>query len=274
MTATPYPIVQGVRVDEPAEETISTDDMRAVEIRAALSRAQVMERMQQNPMASGKMKLVFNFLSGILIPVLALYGYYSTLLPSGEEAPCDKPVAPWLWTYGAVGLFLGIVVLLMDLKSVELGAQAEEVAAELRRQERSSHGADVDAEEQAMAQARVAMPVVAGAGAMGCLGCCCALPMGIFLTFWWIKGNFDVWGTYPREAISWDESMATFRGCDPSLHSAASRVLLITYLLGAMTLSGVCCACGLAVAALSAEEDSHGGTAGAARGRRVDREMM
>ena len=86
MTATPYPIVQGVRVDEPAEETISTDDMRAVEIRAALSRARVMERMQQNPMASGKMKLVFNFLSGILIPVLALYGYYSTLLPSGEEA--------------------------------------------------------------------------------------------------------------------------------------------------------------------------------------------
>jgi hypothetical protein len=57
---------------------------------------------------------------------------------------------------------------------------------------------------------------------MGCLGCCVLFPCGVFSLFWWIKGNFDVWGTYPRLDISPTESILTFEGCDADLLAGVS----------------------------------------------------
>ena len=53
--------------------------------------------------------------------------------------------------------------------------------------------------------------VVAMAGpaaAIGCVSCCLLGPLSVFTFFWWLKGNFDVWGTFPRTDISFQESIA------------------------------------------------------------------
>ena len=131
------------------------------------------------------------FMFGILVPSLSLYMYYThAILPNGEEAACDKPVAGWLNTYGTIGILLGLLNLWVDFKKFEMLPAAE------RAQEQVRQAAARGDEE---AQLRAAMPMVRDAGAMGCLQCCVIFPLAIFLGGWWIKGNFDVWGTFPRE---------------------------------------------------------------------------
>ena len=45
-----------------------------------------------------------------------------------------------------------------------------------------------------------------------------------------------MWGTYPREQISPDESIATFTGCDADLLNGARTIFLISYaIIGVFT---------------------------------------
>jgi hypothetical protein len=107
------PVVTGVPIRLP-DESIDTDSMtgsgRAPVVqgtRVAFVRqasAALTERTQNR---SGQLfQMVLNFVLGILLPVYALVIYYNTNAP---DAPCDKPVAGWLYTYAMVGLTAGIV---------------------------------------------------------------------------------------------------------------------------------------------------------------------
>lgn len=62
---------------------------------------------------------------------------------------------------------------------------------------------------------------------------------------------------YYRQDISWDESIATFHGCDASLLGGARTVMVVTYVIGGGTVLLLCCACGLTFAYLAEEIERH-----------------
>jgi len=188
-------------------EDISTDEMmlRSANARITLIRERVGERMGT---LSGRMCLsLLNALSGFVLPVLCLYVYYVS-----GGAPCDKPVAGWLYTYGVLGVLLGVLGVWLQVRN----ASVAPIVAH-------AQGLEGDARAAAMA------PAMAVVASNGCIACCCMLPVSTFVCFWWIKGNFDVWGTYPREDISATESIATFAGCDATLLNSARGIYLVSY---------------------------------------------
>ena len=85
-------------------------------------------------------------------------------------------------------------------------------------------------------------------------------PLGAFGFFWWIKGNFDVWGTYPRRDIMPDEPISTFSGCDAALLGGARIVYLVCYAMILVTCCSVCFMCATVVVSLKdASEDMEKG---------------
>ena len=73
----------------------------------------------------------------------------------------------------------------------------------------------------------------------------------------WVKGNFDVWGTYPRDDIAVAQSFAnTFQGCDRALLEGGRRVMFLSYCMLAIAcvpLCTVCCTMCAMVAAAARE---------------------
>lgn len=249
-------VAHGVPVHDDDIE-IDIDDMRtASDFRGRRGSAAIVQqgvaRMAQG-MESRSSKIAMMFVSfaiGILVPGLALKVYYSSaILPDGAEKPCDRPVAGWLATYGYVGLLLGALSLYSDIKNFQLAPAAAAASAELQRQQQAGGGRVHDEE----AVLRASLPVVQQAGALGCLWCCCTFPLGVFYFAWWVKGQFDVWGTYANPDISWDQSMETFRGCDPDLLGGARMVMLVSYLIGGIILTTSCCFCCLTLAVVGRE---------------------
>ena len=168
-------VVQGIPVEE-----VSTDDMRpAAGVPAFRSLSRVMERAQS--VNGQRSQMGMSLLMGILLPGFAAYCYlrYGNL-------PCDKPVGGWLYTYAMVGLILGVCQLYVN-------------CVQLARAQRLAAAASLPDSPRRQA---AAVDVFATDHSVACLTCCVTLPLGIFQFLWWIKGNFDVWGTYPRDNIS------------------------------------------------------------------------
>ena len=266
-------VVQGVPVHED-DIDIDVGDMRtASEYRRGTTIVQQGFARMQSDMESTTSRvatMLASFAIGILVPGLALYTYYS----EGAK-PCDKPVAGWLWTYGFVGLLLGAISLYTDLKKIQIAPAAAAASAEMQRQRqarRAAGGGQASADDEE-AMLRASMPVVQHAGALGCLFCCCTLPLGLFYFMWWVKGQFDVWGTYPRPDIRWDEPMATFEGCDPDLLGGARLVMLASYAVGGLILTASCCFFCITIAAVGREVERMERAQRAGGGRPAGREM-
>ena len=64
--------------------------------------------------------------------------------------------------------------------------------------------------------------------------------LSIFLFFWYVKGQFDVWGTFPRDDISPSEPVSSFSGCDADLLHAARTLLCVSYVVIALTCVSGC----------------------------------
>ena len=182
----------------------------------------VIEQRSQGRAGQG-FRMLFNFAAGVLLPLYALYVYYEdAILIDGRPAPCDKPIGEWLYVYGMCGLTLGTLGLMNALRMMSV-AHIIERAALLEGQEA----------KDALAPA---LPTIA---ATGCVSCCCQLPLAVFIFIWWVKGNFDVWGTTPLT----ETSPLTDGGCDESLLRGARTVFLITYLTLGVFVVMVCCLC-------------------------------
>ena len=242
------PVARGVAADDDVID-ITTDGMtRGRSIGSPTSMVNRMTRSSEafNTRMQSRSAMVTStivkFLLGILVPSLSLYTYYThALLPNGEEVPCDKPVAGWLHTYGSIGVLLGSLNLWMDIRKFQLLPAAERARDEVRR-------AAASGDEEA--QLRAAMPMMRDAGAMGCVQCCVVFPLAIFLAGWWVKGNFDVWGTYPREVCVQQQQQQP-----PSGARLFSRLLLLLPLLSLYSLSALSLLSPCSLSALSASQN-------------------
>ena len=110
MSATPV-IVTGIPVENVDTSNMSPRSRPPVVrgTRIALQRmgTGLTERSQNR---SGQLfQMGMNFVMGILLPVYALVVYYSTSGDDPRGAPCDKPIAGWLYTYAVIGLVTGLV---------------------------------------------------------------------------------------------------------------------------------------------------------------------
>ena len=232
------PIVVGSAVPE---EAISTDDMipgMPIVAGRRLNRAQSFRAMEESTHSVGgqAIRFLINAAFGLILPLYALYvnsqyGYQ----------PCDKPVASWLSGYGWVGIILGVIGLYINLRMLLLAPIMRQAALVQDEQER----------------AVVMAPALPALSMISCLSCCCLMPLGLGLGMWWLKGNFDVWGTFPRDDISPDESIATFRGCAAPLLHGARFLLLLTYATILTSVCSACCMCAMTLGAVAraAEQD-------------------
>ena len=221
-------VVQGVPVGVPVEH-ISTDSM----VGAGSTTRRIYERMNQRLVSrSGRVSnLMVNFVWGVILPTYAMIIYYKH-----RDAPCEKPIAGWLKTYGFVGYIIGILGLWKGLKELALASVLER-AARVR---------DDAAQAEAL---RVASP-------LACVTCCCIVPLWMFSAIWWLKGNFDVWGTFPRDDISYDEPIGTFAGCDAGLLNGARTIYLITYACAGVFIVGSCIFCGIVAGEVARHVDA------------------
>ena len=212
-------VVEGIPVEYVSTETMTT--------RRASRYAQVNEIYEGRN--GQRTAMLVNFVIGILVPAYAMVIY----LKHGE-APCDKPVAGWLYTFSVVGFTLGCVNLYINLKKLILAPILEHA---------QTFQDDPDGQVQAIAPAA---PVLAQ---MACLTCCVTVPLGVFQFFWWIKGNFDVWGTYPRYGISPDEPcpFEGCEGCDAHLLGGARSIYFAMYVIIGFVLCSLCAVCAMVV---------------------------
>ena len=254
MTAANIPIVVGAAV--PTED-ISTENMvqgrRFVPRR--LSRAHQSFRVveESTHSAGGQaIRFILNAAFGLIFPLYALY-----INSQYGDMPCDQPVSTWLSGYGWLGVILGTIGLYINLRMLSL--------APIMRQAASVH----DEAERAAIMA----PALPDLSMISCTSCCCLCPLGLVLGFWWVKGNFDVWSTYPRDDISAEETIATFRGCAAPLLNGARLLLMLTYATILTSLCSACCMCAVTFAAVArAAEDDPNFRAAAARAARDIRE--
>jgi len=206
---TPY-----VRIDE----DISTDTMQTP---AMLTRGPSFKQVNAQMKSAGGQRVLaaLNAIAGIVLPAVAAY-YYTKF----GDRPCSKPVAGWLYYYALTSLITGTTGLWINFRQLSI----------LPVVARANALPDGREKDEALATIAVAM------GGIGCVSCCVLMPLGVFSFFWWIKGNFDVWGTYPRDDISPDEPFATFAGCDRDLLNGGRNIYLATYTLGGLTLLIFC----------------------------------
>jgi hypothetical protein len=204
-------------------EDISTDTMK----RPSLARqgSIKMKAQMESPKAQ-KVQLVFNFFAGLALPIYA----YITFSTYGEQQ-CDMPVANWLWTYAWVGFVTGAVGMYINVSKLMIA------------------GTQITALPETDAEQAVAAKV----GCLSCLGCCVLLPLSMFSFFWWFKGNFDVWGTYPRYDIDPNEPISSFSGCGAELLGGARLIFIITYVLMGL---GCCCLSMVCVFAMATRDST------------------
>ena len=239
------PIVVGSAVTE----NISTEDMVPG---MPLVHGQRLGRdisFQMAETVSGRgqvMRFVLNAAFGAVLPAFALYVHHA----HGDK-PCDKPIGPWLSTYGWLGLALGNIALFVNIRMLMIQPIMQAAAA-------------IEDERERAAAMAPALPTLSS---VGCFSCCCLLPLSIFLFFWWIKGQFDVWGTYPREHISWDEPVAIFAGCDAQLLGGARALMLLTYVMILGSVCSACCMCAVAIVAVARAAEEQQAQQQGARGR-------
>ena len=233
------PIVTGVPVnasrranDYDDYEDVSTDQMQSqTSGRPPIVRGHRISDLRQQAShspTSQRMMACLNVVSGIILPYMAYYYY----LQYGDRM-CSKPVAGWLYTYAMVSATTGIIGLWANFK--QLGA-----IAQLQRAQALPEGPE---KEQATAEAMITF------GSIGCIVCCILFPLGVFSFFWWVKGNFDVWGTYPRTDIRPDEPWADFKGCDADLLNAARTIYFWTYGIILFSCFSFCAVMGVVLAA-------------------------
>jgi len=206
-------IVQGTPIGDPGRPYVRVDEDISTEQMIPASRIgqfqHVSRSIDENP-AVQRVLAALNAIAGIALPAMAAYDYISF-----GDRPCSKPVAGWLYTYAMVSAILGCAGLYINVRRLALApliARANELPPGQEK-------------EASLAQ------VVVATGGIGCVSCCVVFPMSIFSFFWWLKGNFDVWGTFPRDDISMSESIESFRGCDASLLNGARIIYLCTYAL-------------------------------------------
>ena len=209
------PVVVGVPVEDASTENMVpvTTIVRGSRLHNTFSR--VNERMDSR--GGQRTSLVVNFIGGILLPTYALIVYVRY-----GDRPCDKPIAGWLHTYALAGFCFGGLALHLNMKRLSVSTSLESAS-------------DDEGERQ-----RVVEHNAPNIAQIACLSCCVLFPLGIFNFFWWVKGNFDVWGTFPKNDITPDEPWSTFSGCDPSLLGGARLVFLICYVLIACSIGALC----------------------------------
>ena len=213
------PVVVGVPVEEASTENMVPAATAAIVRGSRLHNTFSRVNQSMDSRGGQRTSLLVNFIVGVLLPTYAL----SVYVRYGDR-PCDKPVAGWLHTYAMVGFVFGGLSLHLNMKRLSIVAIMEH-----------AQGIDNEAEKQRVLERSV--PIVAQ---VSCLSCCVLFPLGVFNFFWWLKGNFDVWGTYPRDDIGADEPWSTFSGCDSSLLGGARLVFLICYLIIAFSVGAVC----------------------------------
>jgi len=190
-----------------------------------------MERAQS--VNGQRSQMGMSLLMGILLPSFAAYCYlrYGNL-------PCDKPVGGWLYTYAMVGLILGVCQLYVN-------------CVQLARAQRLAAAASLPDSPRRQA---AAVDVFATDHSVACLTCCVTLPLGIFQFLWWIKGNFDVWGTYPRDNISSMEGpvggAVTFEGCERDLLNSARLIYIASYIVIGISVVFLCTICAIVASAI------------------------
>jgi hypothetical protein len=211
-------VTQGVPVEE-----ISTDTMARPRAPAHFGNRsiQVVQQQMASPLGEGA-SVALNSVVGLLLPAYA----YATYWQYGSR-PCDQPVAGWLSTYALLGFAIGTTGLCMRAQ-----------AAALRSSVQRAEGLRGEARAEAL------MPAVGATGTIGCAACCCHLPLHVINVFWWISGNFAVWGTAKRTDISADEPVSTFKGCDAELLQGARNVYVATYIILGIGLCAMCMLCG------------------------------
>jgi len=210
-------------------EDISTDTMRTTTGRPAALVRQATQTLQTTAAGTkAQYAQLFCWMLVYTFPSLwALTAFYSV---DADNALCDSPIANWLWVYGAFGIFLG--ALAVYTRITQLSIQPVLEAAKALPPE------SPEAQE-------VLRPAAGKIALLTALGCCCQLPLGIFMLVWYIKGNFDVWGTHAAADITRERIGAVLLatgeargyGCDPALWHAAKNLLVYTY----VTLACACC---------------------------------
>ena len=197
------PTVVGVPVED-----VSTDEMvRGVPMlshRFGLVRQAATSAMgpANDSWAAQACRFILNAAFGIVLPAYALWLY-----AKHGEAPCETPVGPWLHTFAVVGFLMGGLGLWVNLRMLA-------IAPTMR------YAANLESNEE---RARALAPALGTLSATGCVSCCCIAPLGVFALYWWIKGNFDVWGTFPRDeyaAAPWQRSLPRGLG---RAHALATR---------------------------------------------------
>jgi len=215
-------IIQGTPIGDASRPYVRVDEDVSTEQMIPASQIgqfqHVSQTIDQNP-AAQRVLAALNAIAGIALPALAAYNYVAF-----GDRPCSKPVAGWLYTYAMVSFILGCCGLYINVRRLALAPLVTRANALPAGPEK----------EALLAQ------VVVATGGVGCLSCCIVLPLSIFSFFWWIKGNFDVWGTFPRDDISLSESIESFRGCDESLLNGARTIYMCTYVLMASALCMFC----------------------------------
>lgn len=150
----------------------------------------------------------------------------------GLEAPCDVPVAFWLYLTAILGI-------------VSVGANVVVNAITLLCGKKDEEG-------------KLQQPPLAAL-----VQCCVVLPISIFSLYWYIKGNQWVWGTFPFNAshpeVNHTEYAAIARnasgrlnlmdegtlpaglGCDPGLLAGSKSWLIATYAIIPGMVVLICC---------------------------------
>ena len=94
---------------------------------------------------------------GVVLPAWALILYQR----DGDK-PCDKPIGPWLYTYGMVNLLLGGLGLWINLRMLA-------IAPLMRHAASLGEGEELD---------RALAPALASLSAIALVSCCCIGPLG------------------------------------------------------------------------------------------------
>ena len=153
--------------------------------------------------------MILNFLAGVVNPSC-------TCIPRQTGACAGETPGGRLLTFAWCGLAVGILTLYIGVRMLAIMPILEAAAA-------------ITDEREKEEMLRPAMPVIAPVRVRRLL---LPRPVVLFWFFWWIKGNFDVWGTFPRDDFTAVAAgQIHFEGCDRALLEGGRRVMLLSYAL-------------------------------------------
>lgn len=152
-----------------------------------------------------------------LAPMIALLVIHTGL--DAENKPCDTPISAFIMITIILGFALSGTNLLVGLATL------------------------------AKNKVEKGKPVPPGFAA--CLQLCVTPVAGIWMFYWWVRGNYEVWGSRPVAGLqdqigtltnaTWPGQVPFGMGCDPDLWGLGEGWLIYTYAVsGAVTFCACC----------------------------------